>query len=154
MAPYYKDGYLEAVLFIFLDGNKILIEHRPEAGGKETFIPNGKIEDSDLRTGTDYPTSAMLREIAEELGSTIQLKDYELLGEFYAEAIKTKFFGFLVKDWVGIIPAFTLEEGRKFADLEWIEIEEYARHLKFDTSTFFVERVRAVLGPGPEHQNV
>ena len=142
MAPYYKDGYLEAVLFIFIDGDKILVEHRPKDGGTETFIPNGKIEDFDFADGTDYRVAAMRREVAEEFDNHVEVVGYAPLGVFRAEAVKITFYGFLVTEWRGQIPAYTVEEGRKFAELEWIDMHDYARYLTFDTTTFFVEKVR------------
>jgi 8-oxo-dGTP pyrophosphatase MutT (NUDIX family) len=141
MAPFYKDGYLEGVLFIFLDGDKVLIEHRPKGSGKETFIPNGKIEDSDLAGGADYPVVAMQREISEEFAGQVVAKRWTALGEFRAEAVKIKFYGYLIDEWEGELPAYTVEDGKKFADLEWIPLSAYRNYLTFDTSTFFMEQV-------------
>jgi 8-oxo-dGTP pyrophosphatase MutT (NUDIX family) len=141
MAPYYKDGYLEGVLFIFLNGDKVLVEHRPKRGGVETFIPNGKIEETDLLGSEDYRVAAMKREVAEELNHAVEVQRFTPIGEFYAEAIKVKFYGYLIEEWTGQMPAYTVEEGQKFADLEWIPIAAYRDYLAFDTSTFFMEQV-------------
>src|SRR5436853_3500496 len=85
MAPYYKDGYLEAILFIFIDGDKILVEHRPKDGGTETFIPNGKIEDFDFADSADYRVAALRREVAEEFDNHVEVVGYAPLGVFRAE---------------------------------------------------------------------
>jgi 8-oxo-dGTP pyrophosphatase MutT (NUDIX family) len=152
MAPYYKDGYLEGVLFIFLDGDKVLVEHRPQGNGTETFIPNGKIEDTDLLSGEDYRVAAMKREVSEELNNSVYIQHFTPLGEFYAEAIKVKFYGYLITAWSGEMPAYTMEEGKKFADLEWIPLNAYGNYLTFDTSTFFMEQVIERVGSASAHE--
>jgi 8-oxo-dGTP pyrophosphatase MutT (NUDIX family) len=146
MAPYYKDGYLEGVLFIFLEGDKALIEHRPKGGATETFIPNGKIEERDLTGGAEYPVVAMQREVSEEFGGQVVVKRWTALGEFYAEAVKIKFYGYLIDEWDGEVPASTVENGQKFADLEWIPLSAYRSYLSFDTALFFMEQAIALRG--------
>jgi 8-oxo-dGTP pyrophosphatase MutT (NUDIX family) len=141
MPPYYKNGHLEAVLFIFLDRDNVLIEHRPKRGGVESFIPNGKIEDSDLLGSEDYRVAAMKREVAEELNNAVEIKRFTSIGQFYAEAINATFYGYLIEEWTGTMPAYTIEAGQKFADLEWIPIAAYQDYLSFDTSTFFMQQV-------------
>ena len=140
MADYFSSNYREAVLFLFYKKGHILIEHRPIKGGKETFIPNGGIDTKDLALEGDYKVNAMKREISEEFANKIEIKKFVPLGEFIVEEIKIKFYGYFVTDWVGIMPEHTVEEGQKFAELEWIRIEHYKKFLKFDSAKFFVKK--------------
>lgn len=140
MADYFSLGYREAVLFLFYKKGHILIEHRPIKGGKETFIPNGGIDTKDMVGGEDYKVVAMKREIGEEFANKVEIKKFVPIGEFIVEEIKIKFYGYLVTDWTGIMPEHTVEDGQKFADLEWIKIEHYNKYLKFDSAQFFIKK--------------
>lgn len=145
MTEYYKDDYLEATLFLFFKGGKILIEHRPKNGGKETFIPNGKIDVADLQGGGDYRLVAMNREICEEFGDSVAVQKHLFLGEFIVKELKIKFYGYLITGWEGEFPDYTVEEGERYADLQWIPIEEYKKYLKFPSAIHFVEKAMEVL---------
>ncbi len=145
MGDYCKNGYREAVLFLFYKKGHILIEHRPKGEEKEIFIPNGGIEEKDFGFKEDYKIVAMKREVDEEFAGKIQIKKFFPLGEFIVEELKIKFFGYLVIDWTGIMPEHTIEEGKKFAELEWIKIEHYKNVLKFDSAKFFVKKAMDLL---------
>jgi 8-oxo-dGTP pyrophosphatase MutT (NUDIX family) len=140
MADYYNLGYREAVLFLFYKKGHILVEHRPAGDAKETFIPNGGIDEKDLKLEGGYRINAMRREVNEEFDNKIKLKKFISIGEFAVEEIKINFFGYLVLDWEGIMPEYTVEDGKKFAELEWINIEEHKKFLKFDSALFFVNK--------------
>lgn len=145
VTDFYKDGYLEAVLFLFYKNGKILIEHRPKGNTKEIFIPNGRIDKKDISKNEDYRIKAMKREIREELGKHITIKNYLYLGEFFVEIRKIKFYGYLVLDWKGKIPLFTIENNKKHADLEWIPIRSYKKYLNFESASFFVEKAKRLI---------
>lgn len=146
MIEYYKGGYLEATLFLFFKDGKILIEHRPKNGGKETFIPNGKIDVLDLDGGGDYRLVAMNREISEKFGDSVTVQKHLFLGEFIVKELKIRFYGYLITEWDGEFPEYTVEEGKRYADLEWIPIEGYKKCLKFPSAIHFVEKAMKVIG--------
>lgn len=140
MATYSKNGYREAVLFIFFKNHQILVEHRPQKSGFEIFIPNGNIEEEDLSGEENYRIVAMKREINEEFDNNIQLNQYYSLGSYIARKPNIKFYGYLIVDWVGHIPRYTIEENRRFAKLEWKPIVEYKEYFEIDTAVVFVKR--------------
>ncbi|MFA6064999.1 MAG: NUDIX domain-containing protein [archaeon] len=140
MGDYYNAGYREAVLFLFYKKRHILVEHRPNGEERETFIPNGGIDTKDLVSNEDYKINAMKREISEEFASKIEIKKFTYLGEFAVEELKIKFFGYLVTDWIGIMPENTVENGEKFAELEWVKIEDYKKVIKFESAKFFIKK--------------
>lgn len=149
MTDYYKNGYLEAVLFLFAKGNMILVECRPKGNSKEIFIPNGRIDSKDLKLDeNDYKIVAMNREVSEEFSDKVKIKEYTPLGEFIVDILKIKFFGYLITGWNGEIPEYTVEEGKKFADLKWIHIREYKKFLKLPSAHFFVGEAIKILNKG------
>lgn len=145
MTDYYDDGYLEAVLFLFYKDGKILVEHRPKGNSKEIFIPNGRIDTKDIVVGNDYKLVAMNREVSEEFSNKVKIKKFLPLGEFKVEEIKILFFGYLITEWTGEHPEYTVEDGEKFADLEWIKIEKYEDSLKFPSAKFFVKEAMKII---------
>ena len=139
MTDIIKNGYLEAVLFLFSSKGQILIEHRPISNGKEIFIPNGRIDTSDLNN-SDYRIAALNREIREEFSGLVIPKKIKYLGQFDVIEKKIRFFGYLITDWEGEIPKFTVENSKKFADLEWIPASDFKKYLKFESALFFVRK--------------
>lgn len=151
MADYHKNGYLEAVLFLFYKDGKILIEYRPKGEEKEIFIPNGRIDTMDLTHAEDYKHAALKREIFEEFSGSVIVKKFVPLGSFIVEEIKIKFFGYLVEEWRGEVPEFTVEEGAKFADLKWIKIADYEQYLAFRSAKYFVKTALKIIS---EKENI
>ena len=139
MSEYVKGSYREAVLFLFKQDNLILIEHRPTDDGVEVFIPNGGIQEIDLE-GDDYRLTAVKREIREEFNGAIEIRDWHPLGEYIVEELAIKFYGYVIIEWEGILPKYTVEDGRLFAKLEWIPIEKYEDHLNFESAIYFVRK--------------
>ena len=129
----YKDDFREGIVFAFVRDDEILIEHRL---GKrnDTFIPNGSIEMKDHVAGQDYREVALLREVAEELGDHIELKQHDYLGEVKAEEIKVIFYIYVILQWDGETPAFSMENGEKNADLEWVKLRDYKRYFIYDAA--------------------
>lgn len=151
MANYHDDeGYLDAVLFLFFRDGKILIEHRPKRNAEETFIPNGKVETKDFCAygNGDYKVNALKREVCEEFSGHVGVTTCTPLGVFDVDELKIRFFGYLVTAWSGEIPEYTVEEGKKHADLEWVPIGKYKDYLKFPSSIFFVEKAIEALKTG------
>ncbi len=136
----YKDGFLEAVVFIFYKDGKILAEIRPKGSGTEVFIPNGAVEQKDAEND-DYLINAMKREISEEFQNKVTATKYEYLTSYKVDEIKTNFHAFLVTDWKGDLPAFTVEDGKKFADLKWIRLSDYMKHFKLSSAIHICERL-------------
>lgn len=137
----FKDGYREGVVFAFLKGDKILIEHRP-GKEKDIFFPNGSIEIKDHIEGKDYKEVCLIREVEEEFDGNIQLSKYEYLCETKADSIKIVFYTFLITEWKGDMPNFTVEDGEKFADLEWINLNDYKDYFIYDTAFEICENIK------------
>jgi len=145
MTDYYNDGYLEAVLFLFYKDGKILVEHRPKGNSIEIFIPNGRIDTKDIQKDKDYKLVAMNREVYEEFSNKVKIKKFLPLGEFKVEEIKILFFGYLITEWTGVHPEYTVEDDEKFADLEWVSIEKYEEVLKLPSARFFVKEAMKII---------
>ena len=132
--PYsHRDGYLEGAMFLFYDGERILLEHRPDGddGGTVTFVPNGKIEerDRDSTAHDDYRLAALHREVDEEFAGQVSVDAVEKLCEHRVDELDLWFYCYVVTAWTGEVPDHTVEDGERFADLEWIPLAEYEDHL-------------------------
>jgi len=134
-----RDGYIEAAVFLFYRNGSILIEHRPGPEGKETFIPNGTVEDKDKGTREDYRIVAMKREALEEMNAKIT--EFEYLTEYKVEEPRIWFYCYMVTGWEGEIPHYTIEKGKKFADLEWINLKEYKKYFHFQSALHMCEKL-------------
>ncbi len=137
MHSYNKEGFREGIVFAFYKDGKLLIEHRPpENGGteKETFIPNGSIETKDHIDRQDYRLVALEREINEEFFKSVTVSKAHHVGDVSVEAINVHFYVYLILDWKGKLPTYTMEEGEKYADLEWIDINKSKQYFKYDSA--------------------
>jgi 8-oxo-dGTP pyrophosphatase MutT (NUDIX family) len=134
MTHSYNKKYREGVIFLFYRKGDILIEHRPTEEGKEVFIPNGSIEEKDHNQGIDYRIVAMHREIEEEFDGKIKAKEFRKLSEFKVPKVKLHFYTYLITKWEGQFPEYTVEEGEKFSDLEWVSLKDYGKYLKFESA--------------------
>ncbi|MGJ3238849.1 MAG: NUDIX domain-containing protein [Anaerolineae bacterium] len=114
----YKDSFLEAVMFMLHDKDKILVEKRVETERAEWFIPNGKIELIDKSNGVDYKIAALKREMSEELSGTAPTK-YRYISEFKVEEIKAIFYIYIIDSWDGEIPKYNFEDGQLSSELHW-----------------------------------
>lgn len=120
-----KDGRVEAVMWILVKDNKILIEERPaDEKGESLCIPAGHIDLNLDKTAED----AFLRECSEELQITPTdyrfLKTIDFDEEHEGGVDKLRLHYYVVNDWKGEIPEYTIENGKKHADLRWISIEK------------------------------
>lgn len=134
MVESYRDGYEEGVMFLFYDGESILIEHRPEAGGDVTFIPNGSIEERDRQADENYVVAALHREVSEEFADEVEVESLEKLREYRVADPPLWFYCYVVTEWTGTVPEYTVEDGERFADLEWVPLESYDRHLELGSA--------------------
>ncbi|MCX6818960.1 MAG: NUDIX hydrolase [Candidatus Aenigmarchaeota archaeon] len=141
MSKLYKDGYLEAVVFVFYKDGKILVEKRSKKGEQDVFIPSGGVEQEDAKSG-DYLVNALKREISEELQGKIEIIEYKYLTSCRADAIKINFHAFVITKWKGSVPDFTVEDGKRFADLFWISLSEYEKYLKFPSAVHLCEELK------------
>lgn len=142
MAYTYKDGLREGVIFAFYKDGEILIEHRPSSNGKQdTFFLNGSIEDIDYKGNEDYKVTAMRREVHEELQGEVEVTRFEYLGELAVEGISVIFYIFIVMDWKGSIPEFTVEDNQKFADVEWIKLSDREKYFQYDSAFVVCEMI-------------
>ena len=144
MTQLYKDGFMEAVVFLFFKGGKILVEIRPKGKGKEVFIPNGAVEQEDSENG-DYLIKAMNREVEEEFQGNVTITKYEYLTSYKVNEIKINFHAFLVTEWKGNVPDFTVENGEKFADLKWINLSDYRKHLELPSAVHICQQLETRL---------
>lgn len=116
------------------EGN-VVIEKRPPHPTKATVcIPAGHI-DLNVDKGADYVSAAFLRESQEEfsLGGFRPVKwaylkaiDFEET-ERDGSVTKLRLHYFLVTEWKGKVPEYTVEHNGKHAELEWMPIEEYRK---------------------------
>ena len=133
----YKGKFREGVVFAFYKDGKILIEHRPDAKGgtgKDVFFTNGSIEMKDHGKDQDYRIVAHNREVNEEFDGNIVPTDTRYLGELEVPEINLVFYVYLTLGWEGTMPAYTIEEGKKFADLEWIELDRQSEYFKYPSA--------------------
>ncbi len=140
----YKEGFREGVIFAFYNDGKILIEHRPtdKTGIKDTFFTNGSIEEKDHLDGEDYKKVALFREVEEEFDSNIEILQYSYYGELKVLEINVVFYIYCITEWKGEMPKYTIEEGKKFADLQWISILEANKYLLYKSSLEIVEKIK------------
>lgn len=104
------------VIFIFQDGEKILIERRSlkNFSGLQYLIPGGEVEtDEDLE-------QALKREIKEELGVTAL--EFTPLPSPEIKGLNNQLLlPFLINKWEGQLPEFVLDKGDP---LEWLEMDQ------------------------------
>ncbi|MEG0672097.1 hypothetical protein [Clostridium sp.] len=141
--PYtYKDGYREGVAFIFIKDNMVLVEERPISGKNyEVFFTSGSIEDKDYSDSCDYKVRAMFREVSEEFEGKVKIINYKYLDDLKVEEINVIFYIYLITEWEGQIPEFTIENGEKFSRLQWINLNEKEQYLEFDSAFEICRRI-------------
>lgn len=142
----YKDGYREGVAFIFLKDNMVLIENRPVSNNKhEVFFTSGSIENKDYLDSDDYKVSAMFREVDEEFEGKLKIKSYKYLDELEVKEINVVFYIYLITEWEGEVPEFTVENGEKFSKLQWIKLNEKEKYLEFHSAFEICRRIENFL---------
>ena len=137
----------EAVFFIFVKDDQILIERRLEESEEpnKVFLPCGGVNDQDHEGSDDYRVTAMKREIREELGENIKLLEYEFLTIAESAEPLRMFHGYLIRKWEGELPEFGLEEGKKNAKLMWVPLDEAFLMLDSDVARLVVGKAITVL---------
>lgn len=126
----------QVVIFILIDGEKILIEMRSLKNFTKLqyLIPGGEVEKS------ESPKQALRREIKEELGLTIfnsiPLPTPEVRGLNNQSLIP-----FLITKWEGDLPNFTLD---KKDPLVWLTIAEVLK-TKVEPTKKIVEALKSHL---------
>lgn len=147
MTVSYRDGYEEGAMFLFYDDGELLVEHRPDEDGTVTFIPNGSVEESDAESARheDRIVAAMLREVDEELQGRVTVESFEKLCEHRVEEPALWFHAFVVTDWQGSVPPYTVENGERFAELEWVPLAEYDEHLSLGSALAACEHLQSWL---------
>ncbi|WP_066498907.1 hypothetical protein [Abyssisolibacter fermentans] len=146
--PYaYKNGYREGVVFVFLKSNNmVLIENRHVEDNKhEVFFTSGSIEDKDYKSKSDYKITAMLREVGEEFENNVNVKKYVYLDEMKVDEINVIFYIYLITEWDGNMPEYTVEREKKFADLKWIYLNEKEKYFKFESAFKICSRIEKYL---------
>lgn len=133
MPDSYKHGYKEGAIFLFFDGENILIEHRPSG---VTFIPNGTTEEKDKSSNShdDYILATLHREVDEEFDGAVTVESLQKLCEYQVEDPPLWLHAYVVSDWTGAVPEYTVEDGERYADLEWIPLSEYDEYLELPSA--------------------
>lgn len=144
MTDLYKDGYKEGVIFLFYDGESILIEHRPADDGTVTFIPNGTIEEKDKNSEyhENYVLAALHREVHEEFAGAVQVDSLDKLCEYKVEEPAIWFYSYVVTRWSGEVPEYTVEDSERYADLEWVPLSEYEEYLDLPSAVETCEALK------------
>lgn len=142
MTDSYTNGYKEGAIFLFFDGESILIEHRPTG---ETFIPNGttELKDKSSEYHEDYFRATLHREVEEEFAGAVTVEALEKLCEYKVEDPPIWFHAFVVRDWTGTVPEFTVEDGERYAELEWVPLSNYEAHLDLPSARHVCEKLLA-----------
>lgn len=151
MTDSYKDGYKEGVIFLFYDGESILIEHRPSDDGQVTFIPNGTIEEKDKNVAShdDYVLAALHREVNEEFAGQIAVESLDKLCEYKVEEPAIWFHSYVVTEWRGDVPEYTVKDGEKYADLEWVPLVAYDDYLDLPSAVETCESLHEYVRQSP-----
>lgn len=153
MSYTYKNGYREGVVFIFLEDERVLIENRSvDDNTYEVFFTSGSIEEKDYLGDSDYKINAMLREVDEEFNHKVKIRKYEYLEELKVEEINVIFYIYLITDWEGKIPNFTIENSKKDADLQWINLDEKEQYLIYDSAFEICRRIETHISLNKEKQ--
>lgn len=128
-----KDGCKEGAIFLFYEDESILIEHRPSG---VTFIPNGTTEEKDKTSGQydEYTLATLHREVDEEFHGNVSVEDVQKLCECKVGDPPLWFHSYVVTDWTGEVPPFTVEDGDRYAEFEWIPLSDYEDHLNLESA--------------------
>ncbi|MCP4373749.1 MAG: NUDIX domain-containing protein [Deltaproteobacteria bacterium] len=124
------EPYAESVIYVFVKGNNILTEKRYIHDSFVNCLPGGGIEETDRRC-EDYASAALQREVKEEL--LVDVITYKHILNFTIAEVKNRFYVFIVTEWNGIIPEYTVEppgSGQRHADLKWVSIHDYLPTIK------------------------
>ncbi len=111
-----KNRQIKVVIFIFLDGKKILIEKRilNKFKGLQFLIPGGIVEE------LEELEDALRREVEEELGITV-LEFIPIPSSNIKGLNNQLLIPFLINKWEGNLPNVILDKGNP---LEWLPINE------------------------------
>lgn len=91
----------------------------------DVFIPNGSIENSDkLDDGSDYRIVALHREISEEFENKLLVRnsDVNFIDTFYVDDIMVVFHLYLITDWVGDVPNYSVDDDISKVPLIWVSL--------------------------------
>lgn len=123
-----EDGHEEGVVLAFVREGAVLVEHRPtdDAGtgtGTETFLPSGSVEPRDEATDhADRRRAALHREVHEETAGAVTPERVHHVGttEVAATDPPLRLHTYAVTAWTGPLPEHTVEDGERYATLEWL----------------------------------
>ena len=136
----------EAVLFLFIKGNQVLLEYRLTATGKfeEVLVPGGGIDHRDRIDGKDHREVAMHREINEEYAKLVKAHTYTYID--YVDTIdkNLRFHIFFVHGWDGEHPAMMDHDGDK-AKLVWMDIAEAKNVIQSEAGVFAIQKASTYL---------
>lgn len=116
----------EAVLFIFFDGQHILLEYRKSERGEfeNILMPGGGIESFDKKEHGDYREHAMHREIQEEFKGSVVATEYHYAGVVTHSVTNTAFHVYIVTSWTGTHPEYSNVDDEDHALLQWMKHEK------------------------------
>jgi 8-oxo-dGTP pyrophosphatase MutT (NUDIX family) len=140
----------EAVFFLFIKDEKILLEHRTEESEEpgKIFIPCGGIEKSDHEQGDEYRVVAMKREIREELGEHITPTEYSFLTTVEKAETMKMFHSYLIRKWEGDLPEYSMEHGKQNAKLVWTDLDDAFLTIDSEVARMTVGKAISILRNG------
>lgn len=146
----------EAVFFIFHKDGKFLLEHRlPESEEpNKIFLPCGGIEVADHGKTEDYRIVAMKREISEELGNGISIRDFTFLTTVEVAETMKMYHSYVIHDWKGELPLESKELGIANATLVWTDMDQAFLTIDSEVARMTVGRAIAALRDGSYRDRV
>lgn len=132
----------EAVVFLFIKENQVLVEYRFINGKETVLVPGGGIDEIDKNIGEDYRENALAREIREELGENIQILEHRMVGEVIREETGSRFYVFFVTKWIGELPDKVINRKQEQGKLLWLEIDEALNQETGNVSIYALQKAK------------
>jgi mutator protein MutT len=129
----------KTVLFIFLKGNKVLLEQRLENAdlGNKIIFPGGKIEENEVND----LEKALFREVLEEVSVIpVQYQQLVFLEPLIQPSNGRTLIPFLITKWEGNIPKTVIDKGNPFI---WKSIKTFKPELK--TTSIIIENIKGIM---------
>lgn len=140
--PLKNNGYRDVVVFLFYRNGEVLVENRPDG---RVFLPGGTVEKKDFNKPGSYLMNALYREVNEEFSGRVRIKRCGYYATRKSKNEKINFHAFAITDWEGRMPEYTIEDGKRFSKLEWVELDSYADHLTAEHSRKMCEKLKDML---------
>lgn len=123
---------IEAVTFLFIKNDMVLLEDRGKGFDNEAFFPSGAVDLVD-RINREYRINALYREVSEEFNNMIKILAYDYLGKVDAQEINVLFYIYNIVQWEGEFPSVIQEEGSEDSVIKFFPFSEARKLYKYDT---------------------